>query len=373
MKLGRTVLSVLITVGVLSSNLSIVYAKDIAYKVQPGDSFYKIGQKYGIPTKLLMDFNNADSNAVLYPGQSLIIPEKVGSYVKYIVQKEDTYWTISQKFQLAFSKLLAYNNANVNSYLLIGQTVKIPLADTPNTAPNTSPAPALSPEPSPAATKPYITYTNYTVVKGDHFWSISEKFGITATELIKANNMTESTVLKVGQVLKVPVHHIPVKSTPGPKYGELLDWWTEAQYVLPNGTVFEVVDFYTGRSFFAKRTIGSNHADCEPLTLKDTIIMKEIWGGNFSWTRRPVIIKVNGRKLAGSISAMPHAGNDAAPGGQYTTWRSDGYGPGNNLDWVKNNGADGVFDLHFLNSTRHMDGKIDSNHQENIKIAAGQK
>jgi len=31
--------------------------------------------------------------------------------------------------------------------------------------------------------------------------------------------------------------------------------------------------------------------------------MKEIWGG-FSWVRRPVIIKYNGRKIAASMTAM---------------------------------------------------------------------
>lgn len=86
-----------------------------------------------------------------------------------------------------------------------------------------------------------------------------------------------------------------------------------------------------------------------------------------------MIIKYNGRKIAASVSSMPHAGNDNAPGGVNTSWRSGNYGPGYNLDWVKGNGLDGVFDIHFLNSTRHSDGKIDSDHQENIKIAAGIK
>lgn len=373
MKSRKAILSAFIAVGVVSSNLSTVYAKDLVYKVQSGDSFYKISQKYGISTQILMSFNNANIKTVLYPGQGLIIPEIDGNYAKYIVQKGDTYWTISQKFEVSFDALLSYNSANSKSGLLIGQTVKIPLQSTIPVAPVTKPEPTPVPVPSPVQTKPYITYKNYTVVKGDHFWSIAEAFGITANEIIKANNMMEATVLKVGQVLKIPVHNIPVKKTPGPQYGELLDWWTEAQYVVPNGSVFEVVDFKTGKSFFAKRTTGANHADCEPLTLKDSLIMKEIWGGNFSWTRRAVIVKINGRKLAASVSAMPHAGNDAAPGGEYTTWRSDGYGPGRNLDWIKNNGADGVFDLHFLNSLRHVDGKSDSQHQDQIKIAAGQK
>ena len=33
--------------------------------------------------------------------------------------------------------------------------------------------------------------------------------------------------------------------------------------------------------------------------------------------------------------------------------------------------VDGVMDIHFLNSTRHSDGKVDTNHQKCIKIAAG--
>jgi hypothetical protein len=158
-----------------------------------------------------------------------------------------------------------------------------------------------------------------------------------------------------------------------PEFGEYLDWWTEAQYVVPVGSQFEIVDFYTGKSFKAKRTTGANHADCEALTVTDSNIMKAIWGGNFSWVTRPVIIRYSGRKIAASVSSMPHAGNDNAPGGVYTSWRSGNYGAGYNLDWVKGNGMNGVFDVHFSNSTRHSDGKIDLSHQKNIKIAAGVK
>ena len=42
--------------------------------------------------------------------------------------------------------------------------------------------------------------------------------------------------------------------------------------------------------------MGTNHADSEALTLNDTNIIKSIWGG-FSWSRRPVIVNVNGSHL----------------------------------------------------------------------------
>ena len=143
-----------------------------------------------------------------------------------------------------------------------------------------------------------------------------------------------------------------------------------AQYVIPVGATFTVQDFYTGQSFKAKRTTGSGHADCEPLTASDTSKMNSIFGGQ-NWTSRPVIIIYNGRKIAASATSKLHAGNDGAEGGVWTSWRSDDYGAGYNYDWVKGNNAHGVFDIHFLNSIRHNDGKVNAAHQRNVKTSAG--
>ncbi|MFZ5969731.1 MAG: LysM peptidoglycan-binding domain-containing protein [Bacillota bacterium] len=335
------------------------------YSVQSGDTYWIISQKYGVDIQTLMKANNATEKTVLNIGDQVIIPLQTQQSQEtiYTVQQGDTYWIISQKFGVDTRQLMTYNGAGEDGTLYVGQKIKIPQGGTAN-SPSTQ---------TPVDTKPTVTYVNYTVQKGDDFWKIALKFGIPYAELLKTNNMSESTVLYIGNILKIPVHNVPVKSTPGEKYGEYLDWWTEAQYVLPIGTEFKIIDFYTSKSFMAKRTTGANHADVEPLTMNDTQMMKEIWGGNLDWNKRPVVIEVNGRKIAASASGMPHAGNDSAPGGVNTDWRSGDYGPGYNLDWIKNNGMDGHFDLHFLNSTTHNTGTIDTKHQENIKIAAGLK
>ncbi len=406
MRLKKALICGALTIGVMTGNSIFAFAQNITYEVKPEDMFWKISQRYGISTVELMNANNATENTVLYPGQIITIPlgnqiahtvksgetywiisKKYGvdlqkllftnnadensllyvgdkvvipstnqtyGHTTYTVQKSDTYWTVSKKFNVDFTELLKLNGANDKSYLNIGQVIKIPSAGTTS---------------APSA-QPYITYRDYTVQKGDNSWSIAKRYGIPANDLMKANNIDSLTILNIGQKLKIPVYHIPVKSTPGEKYGELLDWWTEAQYVIPTECTFEVVDFYTGKSFYAKRTAGSNHADCETIAVKDTNIMKEIWGG-FSWVRRPVIIKYNGRKIAAGMTAMPHAGNDSAQGGVWTSWRSGNYGAGTNHDYIKGNGIDGHFDIHFYNSTRHVDGKQDPNHQKCIQIAAG--
>ncbi|QGU95800.1 hypothetical protein GOM49_12475 [Clostridium bovifaecis] len=166
---------------------------------------------------------------------------------------------------------------------------------------------------------------------------------------------------------KVTVSTSSSKSTYSSRV-EVLDW-KFARNVFSINSIAEVTDVYSKKTFKVKRTMGTNHADTEALTREDTEIIKSIWGG-FSWERRPVILNINGRKIAASMSAMPHAGIDAAPAFKVINNRSEGYGRGQNLDVVKGNGMDGHFDIHFLNSTRHKDGKKDPQHQAAILRAA---
>lgn len=237
----------------------------------------------------------------------------------------------------------------------------------------------------------------YTVKPKDSFWIISKNHGVTLESILEENNANENTIIYPGQVIQVPErvkkpsasrgiisreakapvnNNLPQKNNDekeeakDSKYGEYLNWFEEVNNLVPIGAEFKVTDFYTGKSFMVKRTVGSYHSDTEALTLKDTNIMKEIWGG-FSWERRPAIVEYNGRKIACSVTAMPHAGSEKAKGGAYTTWRSGGYGAGTNFDYVKGNGMDGHFDIHFAGSKRHKDGKVDEKHQQMIKIAAG--
>lgn len=346
------------------------------HTVESGDTFWKISQKYNVSFQQLMAVNKATDSTILYVGTRLMIPDGDNFYY-HQVQQGDTPWKISVKYGIPLKSFLEFNKMTEAAVIYVGQKVQIPISTTStNTTTTTTPVPApvptQAPEPTPVLSQtPTVTYQNYTVKSGDNFWSISLRYGIPYQEIIKANNMTSSTMLSIGQVLKIPVHNVPIMSTPGSAYGEHLDWWTGAQYVVPVGATFKVIDFNTGKSFMAKRTTGANHADVETLTTQDTALLKEIWGGNFSWTSRPVLIEYNGRKIAASASSMPHAGNDSAPAEVYTTWRSDSYGPGANYDYIKGNGMDGHFDIHFLNSTRHKDGQIDLQHQVNIKKAAG--
>lgn len=325
------------------------------YTVQKGDTYYLIAKKCDVSLPSLLEANKANENSNLYIGQKITIPEK-SSGKTHIVQKGETYWLIAKKYSVSLKELLSINNATETSVLYVGDTIKIPSNEL--SGGNNSDT-------------PYVTYITHTVGSGDTLWNIAIKYGIPYSELLEVNSLSESSYIYTGMTLKIPVHHIPIKYAPE-GYGELLNWFTEAQYVIPINTDFRIVDLETGKSFNARRTVGSGHADCEPLTAQDTAIMKEIWGGNFNWNKRSVLVKYNGRTIAASAAGMLHAGNEGAEGGVWTSWRSDDYGAGINYDYIKGNDAHGHFDLHFYKSIGHSSGTENATHQKNVLKSAGQ-
>ncbi|SHI08700.1 LysM peptidoglycan-binding domain-containing protein [Sporanaerobacter acetigenes] len=280
----------------------------------------------------------------------------------YTVKSGDSFWKISNQFNVSLESLLKSNNANDKTVIYPGQVLEIPngkktIVTTTNRSTTSREIPKI---------------IVHTVESGENLWIISQKYNVSMDQITNANeDLTENAVLNIGQELIIPISYTQVDKPIDENYGEYLDWFSDVNNgVLPIGTVFKVKDFYTGKTFTMKRTMGSYHADCEALTSEDTEVIKDIWEG-FSWVRRPVLVQVGDRVVAASMTAMPHAGNDSAEGGKYTEWRSGGYGPGTNLDYIKGNGMDGHIDIHFAGSKRHKDGQIDPDHQKCIKIAAG--
>ncbi|CAH2214625.1 muramidase family protein [Tepidibacter aestuarii] len=297
------------------------------YVVKSGDTLYKLSQTYNTTIDKIKKDNNL-TNDNLYIGQKLIINQENKSVdtTKYIVKKGDTLWKISQMFNVSVASLKSINNLSSDN-IYEGQTIYL--------------------KGNVESKEPTITYKTHKVQSGETTWSISIDNGIPMQELLDANNLTANSQLSIGQELRVPVHNIPIKETMGSQYGEYLDWWTEAQYIMAINDVAKVTDIETGKSFMVKRTIGANHADCEPLTSNDTDIAKQVWGG-YSWNTRAVLVEVDGRRIAASMSFMPHS-----------------------VQYITDNNFEGHFDIHFLNSTRHKDGLVDEYHQEKVRIAAG--
>lgn len=75
----------------------------------------------------------------------------------------------------------------------------------------TAPAPAMPPtdrfaptRPGSAAAVETLPAQNYVVKKNDNLGSIARRHGISKDELVRANNLSSSTILKIGQKLIIP-------------------------------------------------------------------------------------------------------------------------------------------------------------------------
>lgn len=124
--------------------------------------------------------------------------------------------------------------------------------------------------------------------------------------------------------------------------------WDRVNEFLPKYSKFIVKDFETGMTFHVQRRAGSNHADVQPLTAKDTAIMKEIYSGKWSWKRRAIIVIAKGKRIAASMHGMPHGGG------------------------ALQNNFPGHFCIHFYGSTTHSTNFMDLSHKLMILKAAGQ-
>lgn len=147
------------------------------YTVKSGDSLWSISRKFGVTVNELKEANNLSSN-LLSVGQNLIIPGKKNntSSNEYVVKKGDTLYGIANKYNVSVDNLKSYNNLSTDS-LSIGQIIKIP--------------------------DNKVSSNEYVVKSGDSLYSISKKYGVSVDELMSVNNL-KSTMLSIGQVLKIP-------------------------------------------------------------------------------------------------------------------------------------------------------------------------
>lgn len=124
----------------------------------------------------------------------------------YVVQKGDTLYSLSKKFQLTVGELRAANNLSESDVIKVGQKITIPEADIGTAA-------ALSSTNSKSISNSTKTKV-YTVQKGDTLYSLARKNNISVADLMVLNNFDSSKVIKIGEKIKIPDLTVtPAKTT----------------------------------------------------------------------------------------------------------------------------------------------------------------
>ncbi len=169
---------------VLNSGVTPTFNK---VSVPPGTSLYSVSRLLDIDYKTLRANNMHLRYAFTPPYKYYIyIPYQKLAFFKehfrgksryiyiYKVKKGDTLYKIAKKFDTKVKILKDYNR--VGRFLRVGQRLIIPLNE---------------------------RYVKYIVKPGDSLLKIAKRFGISYKKIQKVNNLN-SSIIRVGQVLKIP-------------------------------------------------------------------------------------------------------------------------------------------------------------------------
>ncbi len=185
------------------------------YTVQSGDTLLSIGLRYGIEWPMIAGANGLNEFSLLQIGQTLRIPgvdeegdnavsaasreadaPKVnsdGTFVRrYTVQPGDTIVGIATIYNLAWQEVAAENGLGEFSVISVGQELRIPGVVK-------GPPPANTGGPIADAAAP----AEHSVAPGDTIISIAVRYDLDWQELMALNKLTESSVLSLGQKLRL--------------------------------------------------------------------------------------------------------------------------------------------------------------------------
>ena len=166
------------------------------HKVQWGENLGMIARKYGVSVASIKSANNIRGSRI-WAKQVLVIPirpdfKESGSktasrkksksnetaspkdYFIYKVRRGDNLGFIAEKFRVPFSKLLKWNGLSKRSIIRVGQKLRIYGASTSS--------PAIG------------NASTHTVKRGENYYLIAQKYGLTINELKKLNKTTSSRI-----------------------------------------------------------------------------------------------------------------------------------------------------------------------------------
>jgi membrane-bound lytic murein transglycosylase D len=173
------------------------------YQVKSGDTLGAIAKRYQISVSDLQRLNKLTGNTIRI-GQNLLIPRAGdvnlpqanrtttasnntnGAKIEHLVQRGDTLWDLSRKFDVTIAQLRNWNKLSTNATLREGQKLAIY-----TTA---------------ATEQANLTRTlNYRVRPGDSLAKIAQRFSVTVADIVKWNNINTERYLQPGQQLKLLV------------------------------------------------------------------------------------------------------------------------------------------------------------------------
>ena len=191
-----------------------------SYAVKKGDSLWAIAKRHNVSLSELYTANGLNQNSVLKIGQKIQIPvegetaavktETADAYQPsgynvasedYTVKAGDNLSKIASKFDTSVSALKAANNKTSN-VIRVGEKLMVPVGAA--AASGISAAPEVSTQKTVAVTS-IPTGRTHTVKAGEYPGTIARQYGMTTSELLAVNGISDPRKIQIGQKLNVSV------------------------------------------------------------------------------------------------------------------------------------------------------------------------
>ncbi len=177
------------------------------YKVKSGDTLGHIALKQNVSLSHLLKWNKLKASSTIYPGDMLNLgPSSSSSATSgsarstssssssgtYKVKAGDTLSAIAARNGISLSTLLKANGLSMSSIIYPGQTLKLSGSAATSSSSSTSSNSSSS-----------TNGRTYKVQSGDTLSGIAAKHKISLSTLLKANDLSRSSVIYPGQQLKL--------------------------------------------------------------------------------------------------------------------------------------------------------------------------
>ena len=184
------------------------------HKVKSGETISQIAEKYNTTIASIRTSNDLRNNTIR-ANHYLIIPvskkplsaysksaelrlEKIQNRIRpgyrfeHIVKSGESFWSISEKYQVSIRQLSAWNGMAPKDTLLVGKKLVIWANDSSKS--RASPKDAIGNT---------IRKLQYTVRNGDSLYLIAKKFRVNIDEIARWNRLNKNKYLQPGQKLTV--------------------------------------------------------------------------------------------------------------------------------------------------------------------------
>ena len=164
--------------------------------VRRGETISHIAQRYHVSSRELMRINRIRSARHLQVGQKLVIPGLVAGGGgpsgggSYRVKSGDTLYDIAKAEKVTVADLQRWNNLGKRSRIHVGQTLYV-------SDPATAKAAAATPAPAKGEKLTHV------VQAGEYPAKIARKYGANLDDFLRWNNLTKSSMIRIGDKLVV--------------------------------------------------------------------------------------------------------------------------------------------------------------------------